>query len=107
MRIFYSGPNSFGIKNYSSPADLATDVEAFVDEAGLPWLIVGTLITTGAYSGLVAINFANTPSFLSDSTPPGSGLSLGGSWTTPGYAPGTDYASAKSIILALLGNKTL
>lgn len=96
------------VGTYSTVSEAFSAVQGVVDMLGFPWIMVGEESSIGAStSGLLAYNLGIIGQVPSDSFPAGQGLSLPGESTntcTPGYAPWTDYESAKAGILALVGN---
>lgn len=97
----YTGPSNRTIGNYASIAVLVAAAESFIEEAGLPWLIVGDLSTV-VINQVVAINFANLLQFGDT----GTGIEVGAD-STNGYAPWANYSDARAGILELLGNKQI
>lgn len=95
----YTGPGDRILNNYPSLSTLAAAVTAFVEEAGLPWLIIGDL-TTLSDQQTAAINFAHLLHFGDGTT----GIVGGGTYKTNGYAPWSNFSTAQAGILELLGN---
>lgn len=81
-------------------AALAALVEAFVEEAGYPWIIIGD-ITTGN-GAVAAVNMKNVVAMNQS----GSGVGFNGGDSTSGYAPYANYAAAHAALLELAGNYT-
>lgn len=85
-------------------------LSAFIDSVGYPWIAVGTLSDmswTNGTKGPVAVNLGHAGFGFSDG---GTGLIFNGppssGYVSFGYAPGGNFADARSIINAMVRNIT-
>lgn len=99
-----SGAGTFA--TYDDVDTMVAAIEAFVQAAGWPWLIVGDLTTiTTSSVGIAAINFEIITGFGDSNPTAGQGITFNGQDIhTPGYAPWDDFTSTEAGILALVGN---
>ncbi|HEY1705612.1 MAG TPA: hypothetical protein VGG75_38490 [Trebonia sp.] len=101
------GNGEFGLADYSTAADVDTAVATFVEDAGFPWIAVGSAGNipdndNEVVNWTLAINLGSWAlTSLSDS---GDGLRVNGSGSTPGYAPWDNFADAMAAILSITGN---
>jgi hypothetical protein len=103
-----SGPPQLGAYLQADAANLASALAAFISEVGYPWIAVGDLSSmtwTNGTHGILAINLDHASFGISDS---GTGIAYSGIalYSSFGYAPGSDFATAQAAIKALQGNIT-
>lgn len=108
--ISNGGPTSFTLGTYGSAADADTALTEFVEEFGFPFIKIGAManVVNNGDIWIVALNLANLPRWALGDTSGHTGLGWpdGANWSTAGYEPWSDAASAIAGILSLVGNVT-
>jgi hypothetical protein len=108
--ISNGGPTSFNVGTYASSAAADIALTSFVEEVGFPFIKIGSManVDTSGTIWIVAYNLALLPRWAMGDTAGHTGLASprGSTWSTAGYEPWADAATAITGILDLVGNVT-